>query len=187
MANIVLLISETYLKQGTVLNENADIKVIEPNIKLAQDLYIHTTLGTDLYNEINGQVSSGTLTAANSTLLTDWIKPCLKHYVLYELGRDLLYKWMNKGIVTKSSDNSQPVDYTVLNKIRAEYKDIAEWYRENMIKYICVHESDYPAYSTNDTSDKLFPRKNGYTSPIYLKGNKNSYCEGLSPDEQNNE
>lgn len=186
MANITLLISETYLKQGTVLNENADIKVVEPNIKLAQDLYIHTTLGTDLYNAILSQVSSSTLTAANETLLTDWIKPCLKHYVLYELGRDLLYKWMNKGVVTKSSDNSQPVDHSVINQIRQEYKDIAEWYRENMIKFLCHNEVDYPLYTQNNTSDKLKPRKNGYSSPLYLRANPNYYCEGAPPDEQCN-
>jgi hypothetical protein len=186
MANITLLISETYLKQGTVLNENADIKVIEPNIKLAQDLYIHTTLGTDLYNEILGEVSSGSLSPANNTLLTDWIKPALKYYVLYELGRDILYKWMNKGIVTKSSDNSQPVDPETINKIREEYRDKAEWYRENMIGFLCENESDYPAYSTNSTSDKLYPRKSGFTSPIYLKPRSGFYCKGAPPDEQCN-
>lgn len=186
MADIVLLISETYLKEGTILNENADIKVIKPNIKLAQDMYIHTTLGTDLYNQILSQVDANTLTVANTTLLVDWIKPCLKHFVLYHLGRDLLYKWMNKGIVTKSSDNSSPVDADVLNSIRTEYQDIAQWYRENLIKFLCAHESDYPSYTTNNTSDKLYPRKSGYSSPIYLKPNANRYCEGLPPDEQCN-
>lgn len=172
MANIVLLISEAYLKDATVVNENVDVKVIRTNIRLAQDLYIHPALGTALYDEILDEVESNTLTTANEALLTDYIKPCLKYFVQYECGRDIVYKWMNKGIMSKNSDNSNSVDLETLKQIREEYKDKGEWYKKRLIDFLLENQTSYPAYLENTRIDQIRPNKSAFTSPIYLKPNR---------------
>jgi hypothetical protein len=169
MADIVLLISETYLKDATVINDNVEVKVLRSNIRLAQDLYIHPMLGTALYDQICDQVQNSTLTVANETLLDDYIKPSLKYFVLYESGRDVTYKFMNKGLLSKNSENSNAVDPSTLKQIREEYKDKGEWYRQRMIDFILENETDYPEFTSNTRIDQLRPKKNGFTSPIYLK------------------
>ena len=154
------------------MNENVDVKVIRQNIRLAQDLYIHPAVGTALYDEICDEVANNNLSTANDTLLTNWIKPALKYYVLYETGRDLVFKWMNKGIMSKNSDNSQSVDPETLKQIREEYKDKAEWYRQRMIDFLIENETDYPSYTDNTRIDQLKPKKSGFTSPIFLKNKR---------------
>lgn len=181
MANITLLISEAYLKEGTILNENVDIKNILPNIKLAQDEYIKPALGSDLYDEILDEMANSNLSAANDTLLTDFIKPCLKYYCLFEIGRDLTFKWMNKGVMSKNSDNSNSIDLEGLKQIRAEYKDKGELYRDELIRYLIANQTDYPSYTGNTTLDKTKPIGSGFSSPVYLKKSTNFYCEGRSP------
>lgn len=171
MATIVLLISEAYLKDATVVNENVDVKVIRSNIKLAQDLYIRPALGTRLYDQLLTEVQGNTLTAANDTLLTDYVKPALKFFVQFELGRDLVFKWMNKGIASKNSDNAVSVDLETLKQIREEYKDKAENYLQDLILFIKANVTDYPLYTANTEIDEKQPIGNGYTSPIYLRSN----------------
>jgi len=180
MADIVLLISEAYLKDATVINENVDVKVLRTNISLAQDLYIHPALGTALYDQILDQVANNNLSVANDTLLTDYIKPCLKYYVQYESGRDLVFKWMNKGVMSKNSDNSNSVDPETLKQIREEFKDKAEWYKQRMIDFLLENETDYPAFTENTRIDQLRPNKKAFTSPFYLKPRKmdDGCCDG---------
>ena len=47
--------------------------------------YILPILGTQLYNQIISQVGSNTVSAANVTLLDNYVVPCLMYYVKCEL------------------------------------------------------------------------------------------------------
>ena len=45
----VLFVSETYIKNNSVIDENVDMRLILPAIRDAQELRIHPILGTPLY------------------------------------------------------------------------------------------------------------------------------------------
>ena len=63
MSANVLLISEDILKDRTAIHGNIDPKLLFPEIKVAQDMYIHPILGTALYDKIIGDINaSGTTT-----------------------------------------------------------------------------------------------------------------------------
>ncbi len=64
MSKNILLISETILKERTKLHSNVDPKLLFPDIKVAQDMYIEPLLGTALYNKILDDINAGTLTGA---------------------------------------------------------------------------------------------------------------------------
>jgi hypothetical protein len=61
MAN-VLFISETFLKDNTLLHENIDFKYLRPVVLMCQDIHIQHKIGTTLYNELKTQITNSTLT-----------------------------------------------------------------------------------------------------------------------------
>ena len=96
MAKNVLLISAEILKDRTGIHSNIDDKLLYPEIKAAQDMYIHPILGTNLYNKIINDVDAGTITGDYKSLLDDYIIDCLIYYVLSGLPEALSYQFWNK-------------------------------------------------------------------------------------------
>ena len=107
MSKNVLLISEDILKDRTTLHGNVDPKLLFPEIKAAQDMYIHPILGTALYNKIISEVEAGTITGDYKTLLDDYIIDCILYYTLSSLPEALSYQMWNKGVVRKQGDNTE--------------------------------------------------------------------------------
>lgn len=164
-----LIITERYLKENSVINDNADAKVITPTIFIVQDLYIHPILGTDLYEEIQTQVAADNVSAANQTLLDNYILPCLVQYVLCECSPVFQYRYMNKGVMQKSSDNSQPVDLGVIKYMMEKWKNNAESYAQRATKFLCANSDDYPLYIANTDADDIQPNKNNFNSSLFLE------------------
>jgi len=177
MATVKLLISETFIKDATVVTANVDPKYIRGNIQTAQDLYIETTLGTLLFNDINDKANAGTLASYDLVLYDKYIKPCLKYYVLFLLAPELSYKLTNKNVSTKSSDNAQPVDTETVKQISQRYRDLADNYRQRTINYLCENYTLFPLYDLNTGLDEIQPNRNkAFQNPIYLDGGTNSDC-----------
>jgi hypothetical protein len=109
MSNFVYLISTTFLKDNTPINENVDDKLLKSAIKEAQEIYIRDVIGSGIYNELQTQAFAGTITNANTTLLDVYIAPCLKYYTLTESMLPMTFKMLNKTLGTRTSDNTQPV------------------------------------------------------------------------------
>jgi hypothetical protein len=57
MAN-VLFISETFLKDNTLLHENIDFKYLRPVVLMCQDIHIQHKIGTTLYDELKTQITN---------------------------------------------------------------------------------------------------------------------------------
>ena len=110
MATIGLFINPSVIKNTTYLDENIDEKYIRVAIETAQQLYIEPIIGSGIYDQLQTQINAGTLTALNTTLLTDAIQPALEYWTLHELIEPLLYKFNNKNIAKKTSDNSNPIN-----------------------------------------------------------------------------
>ena len=164
-----LFVSEQRLKETTAITNNVDMEFLLPYLKIAQRKYIETALGTDLYEVTQGYITAGTLSSnANyKTLVNDYISDALCHYAFYEALPYMHYKFMNKSIVTKSSDNGQPISRDELQDIKHDTKDTAEWYGKRMVDYICNNTSLFPEYSTNTGAD-ISPSKSVYTSAMNL-------------------
>ena len=166
MANI--LISETYLKDRSIIDNNVDYRKVMPIIEAIQDLKLEPLLGTDLYDEIITQTTPPTtLSGDNQTLIDNYILKFMLFYVLAEAPAALHYRYMNKGIQIKSSENSTPADRTDLKELYDAYKNKAEEYGDRMIRYILANPTLYPKYFSNNTIDKEQP-KNAYNVDIFI-------------------
>jgi len=161
----VIFIDEQYLKDTSALDENVDIKLLRNVIKEAQDIHITPLLGTSLYNELITQISAGTVTALNRTLLDSYISPCLKNWVMYE-GIDVLtFKFMNKSVMKRSSDNAQPIETNDVIRLMSSFRNKAEHYQERAYKYLLENETSYPLYlnQTVDGYDTIYPHTRNFT------------------------
>jgi len=171
----VLFISEDYVKNNSIIDENVDMKLILPSIRDCQELRIHPILGTPLYEDLKSKISAvpPTLTANDTTLLDDYIAPCMLQWTVYECSVSMLFKYRNKSIGTKSSENSNPIDFNQLQFLRDEWKNKAEEREARLINYLCENDNLFPKYT--ESSDDLTPRKTAFQTKFYLGGG-NSSC-----------
>lgn len=169
MAN-VLFISESTLKERTYISDNVDIKYLRETILYCQDVYVQRLIGGTLYDLLKTQIQASTLTAANTTLLNDYIHNILIWRVTAEAAYWSSNKLMNKGVMNQSSENSQMAGVTQIANLKADANDKAEWYEQRMVDYLCEHEASYPTYQNPANGvDVIQPiRGNVFSSPIYL-------------------
>jgi hypothetical protein len=165
----VQFISTSKCKELAGINGNTDDFLVTPMIISCQDDYIERILGTDLYNELKTQVTNNTLTALNTTLLNTYVVPCLVAYVKYEAVIELNYKFTNKSISTKTSENSQPIQKDDAVWLMEHYKNKAEEKAERITRYLMENDTDYPLYLNHGTGlDILPPNTLNYTCGIVL-------------------
>ena len=106
MSKNILFIYVQSIKDMTGLHANVDEKLVLPEIKTAQDMYILPALGSAFYNRLQTGVDSNNLTAnelilinLNSTDLT-FIQTYLEHYI-----NDADIKYREKAISNIFSEN----------------------------------------------------------------------------------
>ena len=165
----VIFISEQALKDNSIINENVDMKVLLPTIKLAQEKFMLPILGTGLYNQIKTQVSAATVSVLNKTLLDDYIQPALIWWIMAEAPMPLTYKFMNKSVSTRSSENASAASLNDLLKLEERFKDNAEWYSQRITNYLLENSTSYPLYlSPGNGIDTIIPKRTMYSTGMYL-------------------
>lgn len=166
---------ETYLKQMTIINDNVDMKIITPTIEDVQRLYIEDVLGTQLFNQILSQIGSNTVSSANQTLLDSYILPFMKYYVLMEVSPVFKMRYMNKGLMVKSSDNSQPASQEEMLYIMDRWKDNAQKLAQKCTDYLRDNTATYPLFLTNYRYYESQPNQNNFSSGFYTKDRNEDY------------
>lgn len=173
MAANILFISEQYIKDTSYIDENVDIKLLRANILETQEIRVRPLVGTALYDELTDQINTNTLTPDNTTLLDNYISPALKYWVLHDGAYILQYKIMNKGIVTRSSENAASVQTNELDRLMSFFKDRAEFYSDRVTKYLLENETTYPLYNdAGNGIDTVHPKYTNYTQGWYLDGGR---------------
>jgi hypothetical protein len=170
----VLMISVEMIKARTGIHENIDEKLIFPEIKAAQDMYIHPALGTALYDKILTDINaSGTTTGQYKTLLDNYIVDALIYYTIAQLPEALSFQFWNKGVVRKQGDSTELPSMTELLEISDKYMQRAVFYRERLVRYLKQNASTtvLPEYlSPGNGIDTVVPVDKSWSMPIYLGG-----------------
>lgn len=166
----ILFISVQGIKDRTGLHANVDEKLVLPEIKTAQDMYVLPALGSTLYNKLQSAINGATLNANETILLNDYIADCLIYYVMSELPMGLSYQFYNKGLLRKSGDNTENPSMQDMIDVANRYRTRAEFYKQRLIKYLRQNNTLFPEY-LNFTSgiDTIIPDLEGYTSSLYLE------------------
>lgn len=174
---IALLIGQTYFQQKSIINDNTDWQLIKPVVDTVQDLYLQKITGTNLYVALqnyvitynNGIAPSVPIPTNYKLLIDSYIIPYLHWSVVAHSVFPLKYRYMNKGIVEKNSDNSVPSNVEDVKMIVQQYLNYAEQYGENLVKFLIANMQNYPEYTTNSTLDKNFPERTGFDSPFVFE------------------
>ena len=161
---MILFISMQTLKSEYLIDENLDEMYIQPNIIKCQDFIIKPLLGKTLYNQIQNQISDGTLTPANKTLLEDYIHPIIAYFVQSEVIYATAYKLKNKGIENGDSDR-----FNELVKISAKFMNDCNQYQQILREYVCENGiSTVPEKETVKTG--IYLGKGYFRNPNELPG-----------------
>ena len=170
----ILFISSDTIKERSGLHYNVDEKLIKPEIKTSQDMYILPALGSALYNRLQDGISCNNLTCDEKSLLDDYIADTLVNYVLSELPQGLSFQFYNKGLVRKSSDNTDIPSMQDLIDIANRYRARAEFYKQRLIKYLKQNQTLYPLYLNFGSGiDAIQPDNDAYRASIWLG---DDYC-----------
>ena len=176
MATIGRFISPAKIKAETFVDENVDEKSLTQSILYCQEEYTKSILGTALYDEIKGQIEASTLTSDNTTLLQTYIQPALKWWVVYEAADELHMKATNKSIVTKRSDNSDPVNLNSILALKSKYRNRAERMDEKTRLFLIENQTTYPLYTNPGNGvDTIHPKGLTYGTGWYLGGSMPDY------------
>ena len=158
MAN-VLFISEGRLKKLTAIHENVEPQDLMPHVQDAQAIHVQGLLGTKYYNILKTRIEGATLTAADTTLLDDYIASMLANYALYQAMPTLTYKIFNKSLMQPDSETAVTATLDQMKYIRQSTLDTAEFYRERAREYLRDNIELYPEYN-NPGSDGMMPDYN---------------------------
>lgn len=184
----ILLVSDTMIKERTVIHGNLDPKLIYPDIKVAQDMYILPILGTALYTKLQTLVNADpTISApadADYKLLMDkYIVDALIYYTLSELPTTISYQFWNRGVLRKTGGDTEAPSMQELVDISNKYRIRGEFYATRLKEYLKANAtgSKYPEYlNPGNSCDTINPKKAVYTLPLYLGPDSDSCCDGFN-------
>lgn len=184
MSKDILLVSDTMIKDRTAIHGNIDPKLIYPDIKVAQDMYILPILGTALYDKLQTLISSGDISQAGNVnyknLIDKYLCDALIYFTLSELPTTISYQFWNKGVVRKQGESTELPTMSELIDLSNKYKNRAEFYAERLRLYIIQNAVQmFPEYlNPGATIDTITPEQRSFTMPVYLgdEGRDNPFC-----------
>jgi len=175
-ASAFLILTERYLKDNSIINDNTDSKILQPILLLVQDKYLHTILGTDLFNDIAAEIEAESVSASNQTLLDNYVLPLVLWYTLFESTPAFKYRYMNKGVMVKNSENSSAADLSEIKFLMDKWEANAKMYAERTTNFLDANTTTYPLYCSNTDCDDIKPNKTNYRTSIFL-GNQEDPIE----------
>lgn len=164
-----LLISETKVREFTLMNDNVDTALIKNGVREAQDIEIQRIIGTLLYDSLMTQVDNGVFTNANyETLLNDYIQNALLYWAEYYIIEAIYTRERNNGLLMPTGgENSINVDDKRYAQRRQSVKNKAEFYAEKLTNYIITNSNLFPeTQTTTELYQQLPDYSIQYKSPI---------------------
>lgn len=174
-----LIIDDTYLSENTPLGKNIDSAQIYPFIEEAQDVYVQDILGTNLYNDLMYRMVYATASVTSyETVLLDMLSKITAYYSVYMALPHLAIKIRNIGVAKSTADNTEPASLDDMKYLREEVKNMAEFWAQRAIVYLCDNSIQFPLYTR--AGDDIQPNLGTqYDADIYL----DEMYYGLTRDE----
>lgn len=158
----VLLTNENIIKSTTNMFENISGNYLLPSIVQAQDIDLEEIIGTELKNELQRQVFNNNFKNLYKTLLDDYIQPFLTYSSIVRLIPIVSYKIGNAGVMTTADEKMNPLQSNQIDKIKAEYQNIADVYKNRLQRFLLKNFNEIPELGASTTVDKI--KHNLYSS-----------------------
>lgn len=163
MAYNTAIMTAAEVRDLAINDVNFDEAYFEDYILNTQRKYIRTVLGKDWYEEVLDQIANTTLTADNTIIVEDWLKPMLAHYIVYGVYNKIHTQLTNMGSMSNYTEFSEQAARFEYSMSRDFYIGQADDIKKQMVQYIKdVQEDDntkYPLYDSCDRDDTQFNKK----------------------------
>lgn len=146
----VYLITEEYIKQNSPVTTNVQMKDLFPHIIAAQNLFLQNILGSEFFDHIQKAFEDQTLTANETILVQDYIKPAVLWRTLTMSMPWLQLNLRAKGVLINTDDNANPSPMSDLKYLINEATNRAEFQEQLLVKYLCKNMNLFPLYKTQD-------------------------------------
>lgn len=168
----VKFIDADYVKRFTTLDDNADDDKIIPYIYASQDMHIQQYLGSTFYDRLKEGVIADDLNADETALIQTYIQPTLVWWTLYYSMPTLNFKLTNKAISQESSEYSQPSEKGIVDFLRHDVRNFAEFYAKRLVRYLCDYSSLFPEYENPEDKENLKKSNRAYFSGVVIPDDK---------------
>jgi hypothetical protein len=160
MSKTTLFVSRNDIIKRSNLGGNIDPDRIVPSIYTAQQKYILPTLGTVLYNKLQSDIESGSLTNQYKTLVEDYITDTLVHYVVVEYLPFSIYHIGQGGVLAYQNENMVKPDKRDVDFLLQKSLQSAQYFNERLTDYLIANNPDFPEYwQVTGKSDNIYPDK----------------------------
>ena len=163
-----LIIDDQYISDYTPLGKNIDSAMIYPFISEAQDIYMQDILGSNFYNDLlyRSVYATASITNYEEDLL-DILSKMIAYYSVYLAIPHLSIRIRNFGVGKSAADNTVASSMEEMKYIREEVKNLAEFWSQRAIVYLCNNSEQFPLY--NRPGDDIQPNHGTqYDSDIYI-------------------
>lgn len=146
--NNVLLISENTVKSTTNLSDNLNGDFILPAIKLAQDIELEETIGTQLLDKLKSLIYNNTINQEQNLkykkLIDKYIQPFLCYATIAHITVPIAFKLANAGVLRTEDEKMYNVSADEVDKVKWHYQHIADTYKYRLQRYLIANYSQYP-------------------------------------------
>ena len=172
------LVTAAEVISNSFTNANTDPALISNNTILLSELaHLKTAIGKKFYEELKTQNNDGTLTAANQTLMNDFLIRTLCWFARFEVINEIQSNSSSMGIVHNIDEFSTIIDPAELNAYKQDTYRKSEIYLQDMLEFLndSDNSADYPTYTTNAPCNTTTYKNHGiimYDS-IYSRSTRN--------------
>ena len=134
------LMTATEVVNKVMSSTNFDTTIIDDDtILIAEITHLKQHLGDYFWGRLREKNHSGSapnLSSEETTLLNNYIKPCLALFVKYEVLNDLQYNTTTSGVVVNDDDWSDPVDSSEMSILKDDTFRKAEILKDDMMLWL---------------------------------------------------
>lgn len=180
MAEIRLITTNDIVK-NTPMGGNVGTDKYVFLIDDVQVMILEPVLGTKLYNKIQEDYNTNSLTGVYLQLHEDYIQPFLWRAVFADYVSNGKTRVRNNGNIVHTPDNGRPTERFEDDRIAQNYKSKAKHFLDRLERFLCSEGHSIPEYIRQDNTYDQHPKDNdGYNFGWYLGGQKDCYdCNDL--------
>ena len=153
-----LFINRTDLVKNSILDGNVDTDKFIQFIKVAQQIDIQNLLGTDLYNKISADITSGAaggtgLTGNYLTLVNTFVQPTLIWFAQMNYIPFAAYTIKSGGVFKGTSETAETVNKNEVDYLVDKAREYANYYSTRLVDYLQFNTDLFPEYNSNTDND----------------------------------
>lgn len=157
------MLSHAYLKKYTPISSSVDNDKLTPIMEVVQDLRMQAILGTVLYDKIIAAIDAGSLSGDLQQLNSDYIQPCLRHYIAADYIQISPFEVGDGGVMQRITEGGVPADGQDIQKLARSETKRGDHYRKRLIEYLCRSNTKFPEYTQTQPDGGMYPERIGGT------------------------